>query len=184
MLKYFVFFLLSLLPLNLLLRLSIKTKHTHIHTYSHRASQILVVTMSVVICTLRLFCLGYFFLLYVSILTFYISLFKHIEVEGMLWSWIFLLCIFPPIFGVYMCRCARNDFYSLIKCCQIKQKCSEKRTLQVVLVVKNPPADVWDMRHRFDPWDRKISWRREWQPTPVFMPGESHGQRSLVGYSP
>ena len=30
----------------------------------------------------------------------------------------------------------------------------------------------------------KILWRRKWQPTPVFLPGESHGQRSLVGYSP
>jgi len=37
---------------------------------------------------------------------------------------------------------------------------------------------------RFSPWVRKIPWRREWQPTPVFLPGESHGQRSLVGYSP
>ena len=34
----------------------------------------------------------------------------------------------------------------------------------------------------FDPWIRKIPWRRKWQPTPVFLPGESHGQRSLVGY--
>ena len=33
----------------------------------------------------------------------------------------------------------------------------------------------------FDPWVRKIPWRREWQPTPVFLPGECHGQRSLVG---
>ena len=32
--------------------------------------------------------------------------------------------------------------------------------------------------------DWEIPWRREWQPTPVFLPGESHGQRSLVGYSP
>ena len=39
-------------------------------------------------------------------------------------------------------------------------------------------------RHRFDPWVGKILWRREWQPTPVFLPGESHGQRSLDGYSP
>ena len=39
-------------------------------------------------------------------------------------------------------------------------------------------------RCRFDPWVGKISWRRTWQPTPVFMPGKSHGQRSLVGYSP
>ena len=39
-------------------------------------------------------------------------------------------------------------------------------------------------RRMFDPWVRKILWRRKWQPTPVFLPGESHGQRSLVGYSP
>ena len=38
--------------------------------------------------------------------------------------------------------------------------------------------------HRFDPWLRKIRWRRRWQPTPVFLPGESHGQRSIRGYSP
>ena len=38
--------------------------------------------------------------------------------------------------------------------------------------------------HRFDPWVGRISWRRKWQPTPVLLPGESHGQRSLVGYSP
>ena len=35
-----------------------------------------------------------------------------------------------------------------------------------------------------DPWVRKIPWRREWQPTPVFLPGKSHGQRNLEGYSP
>ena len=43
-------------------------------------------------------------------------------------------------------------------------------------------------RPRFDPWVRKILWRRKWQPTPVFfrifLPGKSHGQRSMVGYSP
>ena len=42
-------------------------------------------------------------------------------------------------------------------------------------------------RHRrleFDPWIRKLPWRRAWQPTPVLLPGISHGQRSLVGYSP
>ena len=36
----------------------------------------------------------------------------------------------------------------------------------------------------FDPWVRKIPWRREWQPTPVFLPGECHGQKSLVGCRP
>ena len=39
-------------------------------------------------------------------------------------------------------------------------------------------------RPRFDPWVGKIPWRRERQPTPVFLPGESHGQRSLGVYSP
>ena len=38
-------------------------------------------------------------------------------------------------------------------------------------------------RHRLDPWVGKIPWRRKWQPTPVFLLGESHGQRSLAGYS-
>jgi len=37
---------------------------------------------------------------------------------------------------------------------------------------------------RFDPWVRKIPWRKEWQTTPVFFPGEFHGQRGLASYSP
>ena len=40
-------------------------------------------------------------------------------------------------------------------------------------------------RHRFIPWVRKIAWGPwAWKPTPVFLPGESHGQRILVGYTP
>ena len=39
-------------------------------------------------------------------------------------------------------------------------------------------------RPRFDHWAGKILWSREWLPTPVFLPGKSHGQRSLSGYSP
>ena len=38
--------------------------------------------------------------------------------------------------------------------------------------------------YRFSPWVGKIPWRREWEPTPVSLPGEIHGQRSLAGYSP
>ena len=38
-------------------------------------------------------------------------------------------------------------------------------------------------RCRFNPWVGKIPWRRAWQPAPVFLPGESHGQRGLVSYS-
>ena len=39
-------------------------------------------------------------------------------------------------------------------------------------------------RYRFNSWVGKIPWRRKWQPTSVFLPGKSHSQRSLVGYSP
>ena len=46
-------------------------------------------------------------------------------------------------------------------------------------MVKNPPA-MWETR--FDPWVGKIPWRREKLLTPVFWPGEFHGQRSLAGY--
>ena len=55
---------------------------------------------------------------------------------------------------------------------------------QASLVIKNPPANAGDIRGKFHPWVRKIPWRREWQPIPLFLPGESHGQTSLVGYSP
>ena len=37
---------------------------------------------------------------------------------------------------------------------------------------------------KFDPWIRKIPWRRVWQPIPTFLPEKSHGQKSLPGYSP
>ena len=49
----------------------------------------------------------------------------------------------------------------------------------VAQMVKNLPS-----MPGFSPWIRKIPWRREWLLTPVFLPGESHGQRSLAGYSP
>jgi len=39
-------------------------------------------------------------------------------------------------------------------------------------------------RPEFNPWVGKFPWRRAWQPTPVLLPGKSHGQRSLVGCSP
>ena len=49
---------------------------------------------------------------------------------------------------------------------------------QVVLGVKNLPANA-EMR-----WVWNIPWRSKWQPTPVFLPGEFHGQKSMAGYSP
>ena len=55
---------------------------------------------------------------------------------------------------------------------------------QVVLVVKNPPANAGDTRCEFNPWVGKIPWRRERLPTLVFVPEESHGQRRVASYSP
>ena len=49
-------------------------------------------------------------------------------------------------------------------------------------VAKKLPANEGDTK--FDPWVRKISWKRKWKPTPTFLPGKSHEQRSLAGYSP
>ena len=52
-------------------------------------------------------------------------------------------------------------------------------------MVENLPANAENiMRHKFNPWVGKIPWRRAWQPTSVYLPGESHGQRSLAGHSP
>ena len=50
-------------------------------------------------------------------------------------------------------------------------------------MVKHVPA-VRETWVRFDPWVEKTPWRRQWHPTPVFLPRKSHGQRSVVGCSP
>ena len=55
------------------------------------------------------------------------------------------------------------------------------RASLVAQMVKNLLAM---QRPGFSPWVGKIPWRGEWLPTPVFLPGEFHGQRSLMGYSP
>ena len=60
-----------------------------------------------------------------------------------------------------------------------------RRASQVALVGKEPTSQCRRYKRcEFNPWVRKIPWKRAWQPTPVFLPGESHGERSLVGYSP
>ena len=63
--------------------------------------------------------------------------------------------------------------------------CKAPFSVQVSLMaqtVKNPPANAGDQDSI--PGLGKSPWRRKWQPTPVFVPRESNGQRSLVGYSP
>ena len=56
-----------------------------------------------------------------------------------------------------------------------------------VLTIASWPATCQCRRHKglgFNPWVGKIPWRQQWQPTPVFLPGKFHGQRSWAGYTP
>ena len=75
-------------------------------------------------------------------------------------------------------RKRKNAFCNLIR---VESQLKEKNSQVVAQTVKNLPAmqEAW-----VHPGVRKISWRREWIATPVFLPGEFHGHRSLVGYSP
>ena len=64
---------------------------------------------------------------------------------------------------------------------QVEQNCASGRGL----AGESGEESACQCRRRgFDPWFRKIPWRRKWQPTLAFLPAESHGQRSLVDYSP
>ena len=65
-----------------------------------------------------------------------------------------------------------------------RRNCLPPGASHMACVVKSLPASAGDTRCRPNPWVRKIAWRRAWQPTPVPSPGDSHGRRSLAGYSP
>ena len=71
----------------------------------------------------------------------------------------------------------QNIYYSLCSICAIM-------TLGVPRWCSSKESTCQYRRHRFNPWSGKILWRRKWQRTPEFLPGEHHGQRSLAGYSP
>ena len=111
--------------------------------------------------------------------------------------WVFLKIILLSWGGwggcsrTLMNACVRfNQFILISECLQTKwfAKCMDYLGVsQVVLVVKNHPPPCQCRRHKncgFHLWVGKISWRRAWQPTPVFFPGESYGQRNLEVYSP
>ena len=57
-------------------------------------------------------------------------------------------------------------------------------SLSLSLVVQLVKICLQRRRPEFNPWVGKIPWERKWPPTPVSLPGESHGQRSLAGYGP
>ena len=85
-----------------------------------------------------------------------------------------------PIFAL---RINRHLF--LKKEFQIPEVMSHLRASQVVLVVKNPPVNAVNAGDEgLIPGSGRSPGKRKWQPTPVFLPVESHGQRSLAGYGP
>ena len=75
----------------------------------------------------------------------------------------------------------RIDFILLSKKIQVFLQMSISLGYTVAQMVKNLPTM---QENRFEPWVGKIFCRREWLPTPVFLPGEFHGQKSLAGYYP
>ena len=66
----------------------------------------------------------------------------------------------------------------------IQQTFAGHRSLNGLLRIYKMDSNIPSRRPGFDSWVGKISCRRAWQPTPIFLPGESHGRRSLEGYSP
>ena len=82
-----------------------------------------------------------------------------------------------------------NLHYTMIKFVQFLFLLFPPSSIIVYYLWASKVAQFWRIclkcrRCRFDPWVRKILWRRKWQPTPVFLPGKSHGRRGLLYYSP
>ena len=84
--------------------------------------------------------------------------------------------------------CKSNLFCSGLKSKIKRQQFREMRGTNTVnwasQVAQRQRIHLPSRRLGFNSWVGKIPWKRKWQPTPVFLPGKSHGQRSLVGYSP
>ena len=80
----------------------------------------------------------------------------------------FMQCIFTTHFPPAFYKCFISSWEFLRWCSGKEPTCQCRRP----------------KRHRFDSWVRKIPWSWKWQPTPVFLPGKSLGQRSLSGLSP
>ena len=76
------------------------------------------------------------------------------------------------------CRFPKVSFLWILFCTKSPTICGAS------LVAQRLNIHLQCRRPGFDPWVGNIPWRRKWQPTPVFLPGESQGQRSLVGYIP
>ena len=68
--------------------------------------------------------------------------------------------------------------------CKVTNRYTSPKGFPGGTAVKNSSCNTGDAGDLGSIWPGKIPWRKEWQPTPVFLPGKSHGQRNLAGYSP
>ena len=88
----------------------------------------------------------------------------------------------PPLH--WFPRSASCDYHHGWKVWRMVVKACKNLNPEIIIPSEQTKTNIiWYHLGRFNPWVEKIFWRREWQPTPVFLAGESHGQRSLVGYS-
>ena len=96
------------------------------------------------------------------------------------WNLKACFCLGPTVMPALHLKFSRLYSGSILRFCSFwlssnsvcKYKCL--RWLRICLQSRRP---------RFHPWVRKIPWKKEWLPTPVFLPGKFHGQKSLEGYS-
>ena len=93
-----------------------------------------------------------------------------------------------PVWALSLCQQQKSKLPLMCCLCKHQNDFSlaplRSRVSQVALVVKNPPANAGDMRYGFDPRVGEVPWKRTWQPTPLFLPGECYGQGTLAGYGP
>ena len=84
-----------------------------------------------------------------------------------------------------VCSCRGEETINLPVPRQTRlNQCREKSRGNPSMVFGGKESACQCRRYRFNPWFRKSPLKRKWQSTPVFLPGKSHGQRNLVGYSP
>ena len=128
---------------------------------------------------------------------------KMLYLKMLFWTKMFLsfyppsLSLFPlipplrfPLPHLLDCKVHEGNYSDLILLIAPSALTNTEYTVRLISDVDFPGGSVVKKsacqcrRCGFNPSIRKILWKREWQPTPVFLPGRSHEQRSLVGYSP
>ena len=93
-------------------------------------------------------------------------------------------CILTLFFSEILGKCVSHFFFDYCSFLSYIRSKSLLVKLSYPWWLRGSSVCLEFRRPGFNPWVGKIPWRRKWQPTPVLLPGESHGGRSLVGYSP